>query len=353
MIRPSLRRAAVLAAIALLALPVLAAAQAQIDLLEPLSIKGAAKIAYTTANPGTDPERIVISRAVRDFVAVDVYPQSAGTPTTVVVQGSGPNWSAVAGPATSFPQGQRGGAPDDLFDYQNPYLWQTAESAISPIADQAPRYDAGFATFAHTADATVQRADANTVTITGPESTDPIFQGPIYDITVRATGEKILGPMDEWGYAKMRQTIAQREAESGPGGPGTQPARAIYFQLPNANVFQIDWVGGDSYVRDFWIGPPGGGVATFATTRVYPVENNPGAPTAQTAVTLLLYTLQFPDVSIAVEPTPGTVTPGMPTTGSPAALLVSLLLAAALPLALGLALRLRASRTSRIADQRK
>lgn len=345
MIRPTVRRAAALAAVALLVLPALAAAQVPAEVLEAQAIKGAAKIRYTTANPGTDPERIVISRVVRDYAAVDVYPQAVGTPTTVIVQGSGANWTGVAGPATTFPPEQRAGAPDDLFDYVNPYAWQYARPVIAPIADQSPRYDAGFATFAYMSDATVQRVDANTVTITGPQSTDPLFQGPIYDITVRATGEKILGPMDEWGYAKMRQVIAARESESGPGGPGTQPIRAVYFQLPNANIFQVDWAGGDSIVRDFWIGPPGGGVALFATTRVYPVENNPGAPIAQTAVTLFLYTLQFPDVSIAVEPEPGTVTPGMPTTGSPSGLLVALVLAACVPLVAGAALRLRATRT--------
>jgi hypothetical protein len=347
-----MRRAALAAvlAFALLAMPALAAAQTPAEVLEAQAIKGAAKVQYTTANPGTDPERIVISRVVGDFASVDIFLQHTGTPTTVVVKREAGNWSGVAGPATAFPPEQRAGAPDDLFDYVNPYAWQNAEPAIVSFADQYPRYAAGFAGFGHPSDSTVQRVDDSTLNIVGPQSTDPTFQGPIYDISVRATGEKILGPMDEWGYAKLLQVIAAREAQSGPGGPGTQPIRAVYFQLPNANVFQVDWAGGDSIVRDFWLGPPGGGVALFASTRVYPEGNNPGAPIAESAVTLFLYTLQFPDASIAVEPEPQPqpITPGMPTTGTPAGLLVPLLLAALLPLAAGAALRLRATRIARL-----
>jgi hypothetical protein len=344
MIRSPMKWAALAVAVLLVAVPGLAAAQTPAEVLEAQAIKGAAKIHYSHANPGTDPERIVISRVVRDYAAVDVYPFDAGTPTSVIVRGSRGNWSGVAGPAAAFPPEQRAGAPDDLFDYANPYLWQSAEPAIVSFADQYPRYSAGFAGFGYPGDATVQRVDDANLKITGPQSTDPLFQGPVYDIAVRATGEKVLGPMDEWGYAKMRQVIAAREAESGPGGPGTQPIRAVYFQLPNANVFQVDWAGGDSIVRDFWIGPPGGGVALFATTRVYPVGNNPAAGTAEIAVTLFLYTLQFPDVSIAVGPEP--ISPGMPTTGNPADVFTPLLLAVALlPLVAGAAMRLRATRT--------
>jgi hypothetical protein len=340
-----MRRAAVatVLGVALLALPALAAAQTPAEVLEAQAIKGAAKVQYTRANPGTDPERIVISRVVGAFASVDVYPAAVGTPTTVIVRREAGTWSGVAGPATAFPPEQRAGAPDDLFDYSNPYSWQNAEPAIVSFADQYPRYSVGFAGFGYPGDAAVQRVDDSTLTIVGPESTDPIFQGPVYDISVRATGEKVLGPMDEWGYARMLEVIATREAQSGPGGPGTQPIRAVYFQLPNANVFQVDWAGGDSIVRDFWIGPPGGGVALFASTRVYPAGNNPAAGTAENAVTLFLYTLQFPDVSIAVDPEP--VSPGMPTTGNPADLLLPLLFAAAvMPLVAGAAIRLRATR---------
>ncbi|HET9495171.1 MAG TPA: hypothetical protein VFR15_13155, partial [Chloroflexia bacterium] len=223
MIRSTLRRAAAAVAalvFALLALPTLAAAQTPPEVLEAQAIKGAAKVQYTSANPGTDPVRIVISRVVREYGLVDVYLEHEGTPTSVVVKRESGTWSGIAGPATAFPAGQRGGAPDDLFDYANPYAWQNAEPTIVSYADQYPRYEAQFAAFGYPGDAAVQPVDNSNLKIVGPESAAPNFPGPVYDIAVRATGEKILGPMDEWGYAKMLQTIAAREAQSGPGGPG-------------------------------------------------------------------------------------------------------------------------------------
>jgi hypothetical protein len=169
---------------------------------------------------------------------------------------------------------------------------------------------------------------------------EPIFDGPAYEITVQPLNVQTTA-LDEWGVARMEQEIAEREAENGKGGPNTQPQFATYFHLErplgNYDAFQIDWFGGDSTQRELFLAPQGGGPIVQIATRVYPVQNNPGAPQAESAVNLLLRTLEVPTYAIQQ--------PGMPRTGAglDLALPALVLVLAAGTLALGTALRRRAA----------
>jgi len=207
-------------------------------------------------------------------------------------------------------------------DDSNPYTGAAGAAALARIPGAHRVYADAGVRFEYPADATVQLQGHTTqLLLVGPDLHNPLFQGPDYQVAITRLPQPVTGPLDAWGAAQVAQETADR-ARAGVLDP--PPLATTFFHLANRAVYQIDWFLGDSVDREFYVAPAGGGPVVRLITRVYPVENNAGAPQAESAVTLLLYTLTMPE--------PGPV-PGMPSTGAPAAPTLGALLALAAALA--------------------
>jgi hypothetical protein len=252
-------------------------------------------------------DHVDLARVVGDWAVVRIYPKPGLTdPAIVVLRLQEGMWTAVAGPGTAILPMSLPDAPAGLLDFTNPYIGMAARTALAGLSGTLQRYESPQAGFQYPADATsAPGADGppGAVTVTGPMLTEPPFTGPAYQITVTPLGLTPDVPLDVWGYGRMQEEIARREAVAGPGGPNTRPRGASYYQTETSDVFQIDWFAGDSTQREFYVAVVGGGPIVQLSTRVYPVENNPAAPQAQAAVTLVLQTLRAgPGVIVAPQP---------------------------------------------------
>jgi hypothetical protein len=309
-------------------------------------LKAAARARLAQTEPTLVIDHIEIHAIMGDYATAVAYPDLAKNetdPGTIILHKENGVWQGVGGPGTAFPPGaDREGAPDALFDYDNPYTGDNAQNAINRITVAHKTYSSDYVKFDYPADGVID-ADStpSKVTLLGPKVREPIYDGPAYEVTIQPLNVQTTA-LDEWGVARMAQEIAQREAENGKGGPNTQPQFATYFHLErplgNYDAFQIDWFGGDSTQRELFLAPEHGGPIVLVATRVYPVQNNPGAPQAESAVNLLLNTLEQP-VNMILQP-------GMPRTGArlDLALPVVLLSLAVSAMALGADLRRRSAR---------
>jgi hypothetical protein len=308
-------------------------------------IKAAARARLAQTEPTLVIDHIEVRSIKDDYALAVAYPDLAKNetdPGTIILHMENGVWKGVGGPGTAFPPGDdREGAPDLLFDYDNPYTGDNAQNALNRITVAHKTYSSNYVQFEYPADGVIDaESTPSKVTLLGPKVREPIFDGPAYEITIQPLNVQTTA-LDEWGVARMEQEIAEREAENGKGGPNTQPQFATYFHLErplgNYDAFQIDWFGGDSTQRELFLAPQGGGPIVQIATRVYPVQNNPGAPQAESAVNLLLRTLEVPTYAIQQ--------PGMPRTGAglDLALPALVLVLAAGTLALGTALRRRAA----------
>lgn len=282
--------AALLALAQPLALPRLLPARAQPapDSAAAMKTAAAARVQHYSRVPIV---RIDITRVVGDFATVRVYPPPNVTdPATVFLKRENSGWTAVAGPGTAFMLAEDvPGAPESLYPYQPDYAGQAGEAAIAALPTGRATYDRAPLFFQFPSDAQVG-LDGDTIRLVGPYLTTPPFTGPAYEVSITPLGVSSNGPLDEWGYARMQQEIAQRQRE---GGPNTQPEGASFYTAGNVDVWEIDWFGGDSQLRALYVTPKGGGPVYQINTRAYPVQNNPAAPQAQGAVALLLQTLRI------------------------------------------------------------
>lgn len=265
--------------------------------------------------PGVFIEHVEIARVVGDYATARVYADLEKNPTdiaTVILRKQAGRWVGVGGPGTAFPQGERAGAPDKLFDFEDPYTWLNGQNAINRLNVERKEFKSQFARFEYPDGATIVPTDGakRGLLITGPQIDTDMFHGPAYNITIVELGEQSSVDFDAWGYDRMLADIAVREAANGAGGTNTQPESAMFYGLERSLVFQVDWSGGDSTQRVFYVTPRGGGPVLQVETRVYPEANNPGAIEAWGAVNLVLHTLEQPAVN-ALEPSVG-----MPKSGS-------------------------------------
>jgi hypothetical protein len=277
---------------------------------EPAGMKAAARAQVAKAAPSVRIDHLEIRRIVDDYAVVTVYPDrkiNLTDPAMVILHREGKVWKAVAGPGTAFPPGSRAGAPDPLFDPVDPYTGGNARNAINRLKVARKTFKNARIRFQYPADAVVE-ARRGQIRVIGPKVRERIFHGPAYEILITPLTMTIRGALDDWGVARMRESIRQREAEAGPGGPNTQPESATYFHLEKSDLFQIDWSAGDSTIRELYVIPKGGRRVVKIVTRVYPIQNNPGAPRAESAVNLVLHTLTpARPRAAAFSPTPARV----------------------------------------------
>jgi hypothetical protein len=263
---------------------------------QPATDSVAAMKAAVRAHAGSSPpiEKAELVRVVGDYAAIRIYPPFGTTdPAIVILRRAAGSWRVIAGPGTGFAPPLPGGAPDDLFDYDRLYTGDTAQSSIDLLPTGRRWLTAAGFRLQYPADATVTERvmdSGPTWSIDGPVSTG-IFAGPSFTISVRLAGQ-VSGPLDDWAYARLQEEVARRRAEGGPVAT-YQPRSVSFFHTAVNDVFQVDWFGGDSTIREFYVAPTGGGRVAHMTTRVYPIENNPAAPLAQIAVTLVLQTIQL------------------------------------------------------------
>jgi hypothetical protein len=260
----------------------------------PARLKAAARAQVAKASPTMRLDHVEISRIVDGYAVVTVYPDMKKNPTDpakVILHREGGIWKAIAGPGTAFPPGSRPAAPGALFELESPYTGESARKAIQRLNVGRKPFKNTRVTFQYPADAVVE-AQRGEVRLVGPKVREPVFSGPAYEIAITPLATVLKGTLDEWGYTRMQGEVRKREAENGRGGPNTQPESATFFHLPRSDVFQIDWFAGDSTIREFYVVPKGGGRVVKIVTRVYPVQNNPAAPRAESAVNLVLQTLE-------------------------------------------------------------
>jgi hypothetical protein len=267
---------------------------------EPARLKAAARAQVAKASPTVRLDHVEISRIVDGYAIVTVYPDMKKNPTDpakVILHREGGIWKAIAGPGTAYPPGSRPAAPGALFELESPRptSWvpagESARKAIQRLNVGRKRFKNTRVTFQYPADAVVE-AQRGEVRLVGPKVREPVFSGPAYEIAITPLATVLKGTLDEWGYTRMQEEVRKREAENGRGGPNTQPESATFFHLPKSDVFQIDWFAGDSTIREFYVVPKGGGRVVKIVTRVYPIQNNPAAPRAESAVNLVLQTLE-------------------------------------------------------------
>jgi len=275
---------------------------AQSDDAEALVATALARVA-----PDLPIEHVEIERIVGDYAVVRIYPRPGLTdPAAVILRRTDGTWQVVAGPGTAFPD--VAGLPDGLFDATNPYIDDDARANLARLAVRRGTFDRDTVGFQYPELDMIERDETatNAVRVVGPRLTQPPFIGPAYEFDVAPIGLIPDRPLDRWGFDRMREEIAQREATNGVGGPNTQPLGARYFHTETSAVFQIDWFAGDSTIREFFVVAVGGGPVIQVTARVYPVQNNPAAPAAETALTLLLQTLRAGPAAQPTGDTEGT-----------------------------------------------
>jgi len=183
--------------------------------------------------------------------------------------------------------------------YSNPYLGEQGDANLARIANSPfQTFQNARFSFQYPSSATAQPlagAANGSIDLEGPYLAGPPFSGAAYGIVIRDFGVQSDRPLDEWGYDTLQQEIAIKKAEvEAEGGPSSiyQPLSATFFRVGANDVFQIDYFAGDSTLRDFYVQHTGGGSIIGVSTRVYPVQNNQGAPLAESAVTLLLQSLK-------------------------------------------------------------
>jgi hypothetical protein len=239
-----------------------------------------------------------IARVVGDYAIVILYPPPGLTdPAMVILHSQDGVWTGIAGPGTAFPPGEdRGGAPDSLFDFTNAYVGAAGDDNLGkvPLASRLTYQSSGFS-FSYPNNATAGLQDGvgdGTAEILGPYLAGPPFQGYGYEVLVRDLGPVQDQPLDSWAYDALQQETAMRQAQGGPVST-YRPQSVTYFHDGQNNVFQVDYFGGDSTIREFYVQNSAGGSVLGISTRVYPEQNNPSAPLAERAITLLLRSLQI------------------------------------------------------------
>jgi predicted secreted protein len=283
-------RAAALAGLLVLAAGGAAIAQA------PQTIKAAAQARVQQLAPTVPIERVTLGSVVGNWATVVFYPPPDVTdPAVVVVQNLNGTWTAVAGPGTAFPPGSIPGSPPDTLFWSNPYVGRDAERAVASIG--CTQAAGGTAIALQTPCDATTIAAGNVLTITGPASSSPTCGGPIYEMTVTRL-ELATGPFDEWAYARMQQDTATLALPD--GSSAVQAVR--YYVITSTNVLQADLFAGDSTIRWFYLQTAPDAAVIQLKTRVYPVENNPGAPQAQAALTLALQTTHPAEDSPSWDP---------------------------------------------------
>lgn len=245
-----------------------------------------------TTGPDFPITRIELVRVVGDYAVTRVYPRFGATdPALVILRLESGAWQPVAGPGTAFPDVP--GLPSDLLDFTNPYTGDLAQGSINLLPSGRLTYQRDGVSFQYPdgADVTsLSSGNPGDIAIAGPMQNTPPFTGPAYTITVRRLPTRPNEPLDVWAYDQVLLDTARRAAQ---GDLNPNPLSLTYFHTPTNDVLQVDRFAGDSTQRDFYVAPTGGGPALLISTRVYPIENNPAAPLAQIALTLLLQTLHI------------------------------------------------------------
>lgn len=282
------------------------------------ALKAAARAQLNTTAAGLIIDHYEIARLLGDYADVVAFPdlkRNETDPGHIILHRVGSTWQAVAGPGTSFQPEDLGGAPSEILNYDNPYVGDAATTSIAAVDRQAggrQSFRSGFIHFAYPANATLTHLGENTpaVNLRGPVVQGGVADGHAYDVVVTPLQVSSNGPLDDFAYAQLQDEIQVRGP--GPDGQPITPQDVNFYHLEQSDVFQIDWFAGDSVQSEFYLTPPGGGPVTEIATRVYPVQNNPGAPQANGALNVVLHTL-ISTGSVAPGPTPG-----MPSTGAAA-----------------------------------
>ena len=280
------------------------------------ALKAAARAQLDATEPGLVIDHYEITSLIGDYADVVAFPdlkRNETDPGHIILHRVGGTWRAVAGPGTSFEPQDLGGAPIEILNYDNPYVGDAATASIAAVDRQAggrQSFRSGFIHFAYPANATLTHQGENTpaVNLRGPVVQGGAADGHAYDMVITPLQVSSNGPLDDFAYAQLQDEIQVRGP--GPDGKPITPQAVNFYHLEQSDVFEIDWFAGDSTQSEFYLTPPEGGPVTEIETRIYPVQNNPGAPQANGALNVVLHTL----ISvISVGPTPG-----MPSTGAAA-----------------------------------
>lgn len=281
------------------------------------TLKNAALIRVATVKPDFQVQRTELHRVVDDWALVRIYPRDPSNPPedTIVNRVYG-TWIGVGGPSTRFAPSERAGAPEQLFLSPGPYSGQDLQTAAARLDVGTKTYTGFGVQFDYPENATVSQQN-DMLVVDGPESSDPTFQGPSYEIQISRAAQSIETPLDDWGFEQMqREIILYNGYLTKPAnweGPFITPRSASYYQIGTKNVWQIDWSGGDNTRRQFYLQAEGGGPVARVQTNIYPAEINPDALPAETALAVVLQSIgEAPAGPAGVPSSPDTVPPVSP-----------------------------------------
>ncbi|MGE0541060.1 MAG: hypothetical protein AB7R89_12860 [Dehalococcoidia bacterium] len=235
-----------------------------------------------------------IVRVVRNWAAVRLFPPPDLTdPATVILRRNQPADSAATIDAgwTGVTFGTAGLCDDDetppiLCDFQRPYIGESATFAEATIDARTGRqtYQGRGFTFDYPADGRVFEPPLDPFSAR-IQRFIPDAGTFVYDIHLQPTLPGA-GTVDQWAYTRM---------VAGTSDLSTCPVTATYFETEANAVFQVDCVTGSAIERRFYVTARDAtdGLAALVTVTIPPEGVNPWQPDADTALTLLLNTLQL------------------------------------------------------------
>ncbi|MCS7002372.1 MAG: hypothetical protein NZ518_05940, partial [Dehalococcoidia bacterium] len=263
----------------------------------PDAMKAATRAYLAEVAPDLVAARVDLYRVVRDYALTRVVPPPAiADPALVLLQRRDGRWIAIGGPHTVFPDRQsRASAPDELFDTVTPFVGQLAEQMIAMETMPLLSHHSPLYSFSFPANAGVVTAGP-AVSLVGPIVVGGAAPRNAYEIAIVVISPTVALPLDEWAYARVRATAAMR-AREGVSWPEPDFFAASpvtdYYGATGVVLAHVDWPATDAIVRELYLAPVGGGVIVHLRIRL-PAADDPHAPDALRALTILARTLSFP-----------------------------------------------------------